>query len=208
MLATNSEGDAHLIQAYFKPTMATISGDELRWLGYLQSLWVDPWGNLREDSNQNGRMDLVNEDDTMVAAEADQIIVYTTESNGDTKVRRYTKHYMYHPKNGLHGDCYLDRLSPPIACEAPEAETIDIDKIIPIFEAGDMLRQRDADTRKIFTFLDGEGDDDDADGLIDESGEDEGAGLKIVGQVLAPFSDNPYDDLNEVVVFTKTTWPN
>ena len=51
VLATNAEGEGNLVQAYFRPSK--IEGtDEVNWLGYLQALWVDPCGNLREDSNR------------------------------------------------------------------------------------------------------------------------------------------------------------
>ena len=60
VLATNAEGEGNLVQAYFRPSK--IEGtSEVKWLGYLQSLWVDPCGNLREDTNQNKRLDM-NED--------------------------------------------------------------------------------------------------------------------------------------------------
>lgn len=211
VLATNSEGEGHLIQAYFKPRVSTTSGNELTWLGYLQSLWVDPWGNLREDSNANGRLDLTNTTDEVAATSAvDRIIVYTTDNNGDTRIRRYTRHYRYHPKNGNDPTCILNLLTPSVACpdllDSSSYETVEINQIVPIFEAGDKLRQRNSDTRNIFTFIDGNGQDDDSDGWIDQSGEEEVAGSKWVGRVLAPSSDNPFDDTDEVIHFHENNW--
>jgi type IV pilus assembly protein PilY1 len=205
VLATNSEGEGNLVQAYFKPRVSTGTND-LTWLGYLQSLWVDPWGNLREDTDSDGRMDLTNSSDGTGAADVDKVIVYTTDSNGDTQVIRYTNHYLYDPRNGLNGDCYLGYLTPAVTCPDPtdsnNYELVSINQIVPIFEAGDMLRQRSADSRKIFTFIDGDGEDSDSDLLIDESGENEGGGPNdVVGQVLSPATDSPFDNNSEVINF-------
>lgn len=211
VLATNSEGEGHLLQAYFKPKVTTASGNDLTWLGYLQSLWVDPWGNLREDTNGNLKLDLTNS--TLLQterADADMIITYTTDaSTGDTRVIRYHNHHLYHPSNGLTSTCTLGMLTPPVTCpdltSAANFDTVPIDDIAPIFEAGKKLALRTPSYRKIFTFIDGNGVNDDAtvNALIDESGEDEGSG-KYVGQVLDPINDDPFVDgtTDEVIPFT------
>ncbi|MFO7713532.1 PilC/PilY family type IV pilus protein [Desulfosarcina sp.] len=210
VLATNSEGEGHLLQAYFKPRVTTLSGNELTWQGYLQSLWVDPWGNLREDTNGNGRLDLTNTTEVNAAIDVDTIIEYTIDSNGDTKIRRYISHHQYNPRNGNSSTCILDSLTPAQTCpdltNASNYETVEINQIAPIFEAGEKLRQRNPDTRKIFTFIDGNGEDDDADGIIDQSGEEEVTGSKWVGRVLAPTSDDPFDDTGEVRRFHQDNW--
>ena len=50
-----------LVQAYFRPTVAS-STAEVKWAGYLQALWIDPFGNLREDTNQDRALDVTIED--------------------------------------------------------------------------------------------------------------------------------------------------
>jgi len=209
VLATNSEGEGHLLQAYFKPHVIEGSGEELNWHGFLQSLWVDPWGNIREDSNQNQQLDLFNTTDTSVATDVDKIILYTSDSSGNTKVTRFTNHHMYHPKNGMNSNCYLDQLTPAVACpdltSASNYETVGIDQIYPIFEAGERLHQRAADDRTIFTFIDGNASDDDGDGSIDESGESEGTN-DWVGTVDDPYAGSAYDGSSEVVAFTESNW--
>jgi len=202
VLATNSEGEGNLVQAYFKPRVSTGTND-LTWLGYLQSLWVDPWGNLREDTVNPGQLDLTNSSDGTAAADVDKIIVYTTNSDGDTEVIRYTNHHLYDPRNGLNGDCYLAYLGEtcPDLTYSGNYETVAINAITPIFEAGDKLRQRSADSRKIFTFIDGDGEDNDSDGFFDESGEEEVAGSKYVGQVLNS-AESPFDSSGEVISFS------
>lgn len=78
VLATSSEGEGHLAQAYFRPIIK--SGDEdVKWAGYLQSLWVDAKGNMREDTNANKALDL----------DKDQILRFITDSTGNTSINKY-----------------------------------------------------------------------------------------------------------------------
>ncbi len=57
VLATTGEGEGTLVQAYFRP-YTTDGVNEIRWLGYLQSLWVDTYGNLREDSDNDKSLNI------------------------------------------------------------------------------------------------------------------------------------------------------
>jgi len=160
VLATNSEGEGNLVQAYFRPSK--IEGtSEVRWLGYLQSLWVDPCGNLREDTNQNKRLDMnedVDKDGVLDYGEdinengvldvADDLIVsyYSDPLTSDTVIRRYTQHWIY---------------DHPLDCEEADAtsgdytfETVALESIQPIWEVGKVLSEREPATRKIFTYID------------------------------------------------------
>jgi|GEM_PF-419147 len=78
VLATSSEGEGNLAQAYFRPEVET-AGNNVKWAGYLQSLWVDSQSNLREDTNGNHALE-VNED---------KIIRYEVDAQGNTVVRKY-----------------------------------------------------------------------------------------------------------------------
>ncbi len=201
VLATNSEGEGNLMQAYFQPKQTTLSS-ELTWVGFLQSLWVDPCGNLREDTDGDLLLDKQNSLSGSSAVQADRIIEFITDANGDTKIVRYTSHYLYNPDNDDNCTCILDQLDPAQSC-AISSEELAISQINPLFEAGELLSERDPDTRKIFTFLDGDGADNDSDTLIDESGEAEA--FKSVGQVLNPApgvsGDDPFDDSDELIRF-------
>lgn len=76
VLATNSEGEGHMVQAYFRASV--IEGlEEARWLGFMHSLWVDAYGILHEDTNQNQQLD-----------GADLEVEFITGTDGDTKVLR------------------------------------------------------------------------------------------------------------------------
>ena len=167
VLATNAEGEGNLVQAYFRPSK--IEGtQEVNWLGYLQALWVDPCGNLREDSNQDKRLNL-NEDingnglldggedvngngvlDTAITE--DKIVTYYSDATtSDTLIYRYTDHYLYHHPldcagEGNPGDYVY--------------ETLALEEISPIWEVGKVLAGRDPDTRRIFTFINKDSDPD------------------------------------------------
>lgn len=78
VLATTSEGEGTLTQTYFRPTVNT-ADDQIKWVGYLQSLWVDNQGNTREDTNGNLTLD----------PGEDLIIQYHTGADGNTVIRRY-----------------------------------------------------------------------------------------------------------------------
>ncbi|BBO80109.1 pilus assembly protein PilY [Desulfosarcina ovata subsp. sediminis] len=210
VLANNSEGDSSLIQAFFKPTLDTPSGNTLTWLGYMQSLWVDSWGNIREDTNGNHKMDQANV--TAITSgetgNVDMIIEYAVDDEGDTVVHRYTSHHLYHPSNQSSSDCVLDLLGYTCPDLDNSYDTISLDEVEPIYEVGKMLAQRNADDRQIFTFIDGNGVDDDTDGTIDESGEEEVSNAKWVGQVTDALNDDPFltGGSDEVIPFSTTNW--
>ncbi len=58
VLATSSTGEGALYQAYFYPsTLEEDTNNDVKWIGYTQSLFVDTFGNMREDTIQDGRQD-------------------------------------------------------------------------------------------------------------------------------------------------------
>ncbi|MBI5550464.1 MAG: hypothetical protein HY911_03080 [Desulfobacterales bacterium] len=77
VLATNSEGEGNMIQAYFVAAKENEQRTEkARWLGYLQSLWMDSNGRLRDDSGDvNATLD-----------DNDAVVEFITNAEGDTKV--------------------------------------------------------------------------------------------------------------------------
>jgi type IV pilus assembly protein PilY1 len=182
VVANNSEGQGTMIQAFFKPEYMSTGGERVKWMGFLKSLWVDQFGHLREDSNHDAKLNYA----------SDKIVKYGTDGNGNPYVRRYTEHYHYDPGNQFDSACVVTNC-------ATSYETIGIDEIDPIFSAGEALYSRAAADRVIFTFLDGDGKDNDSDGNIDQSGEAEGA--KIVGQAYA-LSDGHNDDNDELIRFS------
>jgi len=127
VLATSSRGEGNLLQAYYR-TLITQGTVQYKWLGYLQSLWVDSMGYLREDTNQNGQLDLGE----------DKVVMYFDPLPGDTKIKRFSV---------SPSDPYPDTDSDPY-------EVVDLNEIEPLWEAGERLAQRAASERQIFTFID------------------------------------------------------
>jgi len=140
VLATSGEGEGNLIQAYFRPTIP--SGEaEVKWIGYLQSLWVDAYGNLREDTNANQTLDIA----------TDKIVTYFVDSEtGDTMIKRFA--------------VSADIPYPDLKSTSSASEVRALDGIDPLWEAGKVLHLRSANNRKIFTYIDKN-----KDGVVDES---------------------------------------
>jgi len=139
VLATSAEGEGTLVQAFFRPKV-TIGIDDADWLGYLQSLWVDAQGNLREDTNQNRQLEL----------DIDKVVTYALDTaSGETKIFRF---------NVSTGAEYPDTSGTP-------DEVVDLDQANAVWRAGKLLSERDPATRKIFTYTD-----QDQDNVVDESG--------------------------------------
>jgi type IV pilus assembly protein PilY1 len=166
VLSTNAEGEGNSVQAYYKPIVFEEDEglSEARWLGYLQSLWLDQWGNLREDTVENKRLDEQNwEGNNTSVADSNQVdlIVKFIQKSGDVFIRKYTKHYLYNPENGNSDECIVSD------CEILPADDSDdepLSSLKPLFEAAEVLSRRDPDDRKIFTYLDA-----DEDGVVDGS---------------------------------------
>jgi type IV pilus assembly protein PilY1 len=153
VLSSSSEGEGNLVQAYYRPAI-TQGITEYKWLGYLQSLWVDPMGNLREDTNHNSQLDL----------DADKALKYFLDpGTGDTMLKRYD----------------VSGAAPYPDFQNDPYELVLLDEIVPLWEAGTNLALTTPVERKIFTFLDINGD-----GLVDES-----------------VHDDPFDKFGEVIGF-------
>jgi type IV pilus assembly protein PilY1 len=176
VLATSGEGEGNLVQAYFRPTVKSGVTD-VNWTGYLQSLWVDSYGNLREDTNGNLSLDVT----------ADKIVEYTVGSTGDARIKRYT----------------VSGTSPyPAYTSANLDAELVLEDIVPLFEAGARLQARLADDRKIFTYIDK-----DKDGIVDEPTsdidmfDDEGEAVQFHYSTTAVANVKPYLGVRDY-----TTW--
>jgi type IV pilus assembly protein PilY1 len=129
VLSTSGEGEGTLVQAYFKP-IVQIGTKTINWAGYLQSLWVDAYGNLREDTNQNDTLDVA----------SDKIITtFLDTTTSDTKVKYW---------NVSSSNPYPDTKT--VAADGIK----DLDAIVPLWDAGKLLAERTASSRKIFTYID------------------------------------------------------
>jgi type IV pilus assembly protein PilY1 len=131
VLSTTSEGEGAMYQAFFYPSRFEGS-EEVRWVGFLHALFLDSMGNLREDSDENDRLDLG----------TDRIVrMVLDEATGETRVQRFADN---------NGDGGADS-------ETPES-TVPLDEIQPVWEAGEELAIRSAASRQIYTWADSDGD--------------------------------------------------
>jgi len=147
ILSTSSEGEGSLFQAFFKPKVID-NLREIEWIGYLNSLWVDPYGNIREDTVQ---------DDALVYVD-DKIIKFTVDAiTGDTAIERY---------HDSDGDGQADIVAP--ATEPQPFETVLLTALQPQWEAGEIMALRSAADRDIYTWVDINGDGEYNEGPPDE----------------------------------------
>ena len=143
VLASSATGDGTIYQAYFFP-QEFHNNDMITWTGYVQGLWVDSFGNLRED---NG--------DHRLVYDEDPIIENCVDSGLNAKFIRY-------PDTNGNGK-KDDSISTPNC----DSDGVDIRSMNAVWEAGKKLALRDiaAKPRKLFTWVDL-----DNDGIVD-SGE-------------------------------------
>jgi len=132
VLSTSAEGEGSLFQAYFNYKVE----DGMRtvyWVGYLNGMWIDQFGNIREDTVQ---------DQALVLTE-DYIIQFFVDTDGATKVRRY---------HDIDGDSVIDT--------GEYVDTQLISGISPIWEGGRKLALRDdtSTPRTIYTWIDADND--------------------------------------------------
>jgi type IV pilus assembly protein PilY1 len=163
VLATNNLGAGNSVQSYYRP-IVTSGTEDVRWLGYMQSMWVDPWGNLREDTNHNLKLDLRSSGSQSTADGNVDRIVQVVNDGSDTVGYIYTKHYLYNTDNGPGGDCTLADCNNVF-------DKVTLDTLQPLFEAGLELSKKNPNNRKIFTYVGtsgvvGSGDDIDASGDV------------------------------------------
>jgi len=146
VLSTSSRGAGNLLQAYFKPMVAT-GTEEARWVGYLQSHWLDEKGNLREDTDQDHKLD----------TSIDKIIKFFPAAD-ETLVKVF---------DVSAADPFPDLDTAPNILKS-------MDNINPVWDAGKLLAARSPDNRKIFTFIDKDNDgtvDESTDDPFDAAGE-------------------------------------
>ncbi len=137
VLSSSTTGDGAVYQAYFFPEeFDIISGtvNQVRWTGYIQGLWVDSYGNLREDTVNDGNL----------VYDQDDIIETCLDSLNQAKFIRYPD---------SNGDGQKNDSMSTLTCDA---NGVDLREMKGIWEGGKKLAKRDLSTkpRKIFTWVD------------------------------------------------------
>jgi type IV pilus assembly protein PilY1 len=141
VLATSSTGEGTVYQAYFFTNDVGQNGANVKWLGYTHALFIDAFGNFREDTVQDGVLDYT------------QDLIVTTRYDNNPASPTYQK-VLVDKFNDLNGDGAADSVTPAL--------TQDLKSIKPIWEAGQKLALRNPATRNVFTWVD-----QDNDGLVD-----------------------------------------
>ena len=129
VVSASHRGEGALYQAMFYETYEDIHGTEIKWMGKLHSLFVDEFGNMREDSNGNHILDMT----------SDKIIeLFFDEVGGRTRATIDTD---------SDGDGQAD--GSPV--------TVELSAIHYLWEAGKVLAERDDSVRTIYTWIDTDG---------------------------------------------------
>src|SRR2546426_1962103 len=126
VLATSSTGEGAIYQAYFFPSQ--FEGlNEIKWTGFAQGLFVDSFGNIREDYSQPG---CTGPPDGKLVLEHDCIIKTRFDSTtNEVKVDRFKDDGT--ATGSVAGDGVADTSTP--------FETVSLKDIKPIWEAGARL---------------------------------------------------------------------
>lgn len=150
VLATSSEGEGTITQAYFKPAVTVVQGTtstDITWVGYLHALWVDELGRIREDTPPRG-------DHPGLVLSHDQIVDFFFDpETGEAKFRRIQVDANGDPVyNDSNGNGVKDDDELYVYTAHP------IEDLDAIWHAGQNLHTRSPDTRIIKTWVDLDGD--------------------------------------------------
>lgn len=146
VLSSSSTGEGALYQSYFYPTQFE-GENEVKYTGYVHGLFVDAFGNLREDTNGDGRLVLT--DDRIVVTRYDAVLdrlvvdVYV-DANGDGKADPTRDTTV--PADGVLDQAFCD--DSPHQCDLTLAD------VTPIWEGGRRLAIMPAANRNIYTWVD------------------------------------------------------
>jgi type IV pilus assembly protein PilY1 len=144
VLSSSSTGEGAIYQSFFYPTQFQMEA-EVKYAGYVQSLWVDTYGNFREDTVKDNR--LVLSDDRIVITRYDPlkdvlVVDIYADANGDGKAD---------PTRDTNGDGILDTA---FCDDAPNSCSNPLNSINPIWEGGRNLALMSPSSRTILTWVD------------------------------------------------------
>ncbi|MDP2681571.1 MAG: PilC/PilY family type IV pilus protein [Deltaproteobacteria bacterium] len=146
ILATSQEGEGALYQAYYYPEKIMDDGTKRSWLGYCRGMFLDSFGNLREDSDADST--LIFKNDKIIRMRLD---TSTNEVKAD----------LYNDVSPEDGDADPATLNADGSKIDTVNNTVAIDAVATLWEAGEKLA-KDITTRNIYTWVDL-----DNDGVVD-----------------------------------------
>jgi type IV pilus assembly protein PilY1 len=90
VISNTRSGEGAVYQAVFYPQYEDSDLNKTKWVGQVHSLFLDDYGNMREDTNGNARLDVCKDADTTKCPDgSDLIIVYKVLGDGSTTVYKY-----------------------------------------------------------------------------------------------------------------------
>jgi len=134
ILSQSEEGEGSIYQAYFNPEIR-VGMDKINWVGFLRGLFMDRFGNLREDRSPSGNIG-----DGVLTLTVDRILKYRFDP-----VANETFVDLYPDANG-------DGVTDPPGI--PEA-SVKIHDLSSTFEAGKLLAIKDGTQRTIYSQIGG-----------------------------------------------------
>lgn len=135
VLANSSTGAGALYQAYFNPTtFDTSTLSEVKWVGYLQNLFLDQYGNLREDTDGDGR--LIYQNDYIIQTQ------YDSNSNSPTFGQVLVSKFV-----DANGDGQADSPTPTLS-------GLHLSDLRPVWEGGKQLAMMAPSARRLLTWVD------------------------------------------------------
>ncbi len=100
VISNTRSGEGAVYQAVFYPQFEDKNLNKVQWAGQVHALFIDKHGNMREDTNQNARLDVCNETDTLKCPDkSDLIVMYKVLADGTTDIYKY---------KDANGNGYLD----------------------------------------------------------------------------------------------------
>jgi type IV pilus assembly protein PilY1 len=133
VLATSATGEGSIYQAYFYTSDVGQGGANVKWTGYAHALFIDGFGNFREDTNQDGTLTY------------DQDLIVRTRYDNDPASPTYQKVLV---------DKFVDANADGVADSTTPTVTGDLKSIKPIWEAGKELANTPSASRKVLTWID------------------------------------------------------
>ncbi|MCS6896589.1 MAG: PilC/PilY family type IV pilus protein, partial [Nitrospira sp.] len=134
VLANSASGEGSIYQAYFFTSDIGQNGNTVKWTGYTHALFIDSFGNFREDTNQDGVLDY----------RVDRIVTTRYDDNPSSPTYRSVLVDKY---EDLNGDGLADSSTPVVLGGS-------LKSIIPIWEAGKELAMTPPASRRILTWVD------------------------------------------------------
>jgi len=146
VLSSSTSGEGAIYQSYFYPTQFEAER-EIKYAGYVQSLFIDTYGNFREDTVKDNRL-VLNEDRIVVTrydAVNDRLVIDVyVDSNGDGQADPTRDTSV--PLDGILDTAFCD--------DAPHQCDKVLTDINPIWEGGRNLALMNPADRRIFTWVD------------------------------------------------------